>query len=90
MATYKASSFYEVKNGNSTIKFDWLGNYETADASEIKALDALVPTWIKRIDEPEQSNEPGEPENGQTEATAKDKVGNAEKSTAKGRKSSAK
>ncbi|GIQ63712.1 hypothetical protein PACILC2_22800 [Paenibacillus cisolokensis] len=52
MAKYKASPNYAIQFGNKTIKFGWLGDYETEDAAEIKALDALVPHWIKRVDEP--------------------------------------
>lgn len=44
MARYHASPHYIVGN----IEFDMHGTYETEDAKEITALDALVPTWISR------------------------------------------
>ena len=50
MAKYVSSPRYSV----SDMVFDANGVYETEDITEIKRLDALVPTWIRRIDEPEE------------------------------------
>ncbi|WP_339273728.1 hypothetical protein MKY59_21350 [Paenibacillus sp. FSL W8-0426] len=47
MAKYHASPRYMV----GSITFDLHGNYETDNAEEIAQLEALVPTWIKRLDE---------------------------------------
>lgn len=62
MAKYHASPYYQV----GKITFDMNGNYATDKAEEITQLDALVPTWIKRVDEPaevtkEQAEEPQKP-----------------------------
>lgn len=51
MAKYKASPFYVVKYGEGEIKFGANGDYETADAGEIKALDALCPRYLKKAEE---------------------------------------
>lgn len=58
MATYKASPSYVVSSGDIAVRFDVFGSYETEDAAEIAVLDALCPTWIKRVedeDKPEES-----------------------------------
>lgn len=57
MANYLASPRYSVGD----IVFDMNGGYETEDAAEIKRLDALVPMWIKRVDEPEEPKKDAEP-----------------------------
>lgn len=59
MAKYHASPRYMV----GAITFDMTGNYETDKAEEIAQLDALVPTWITRLDEakPEEPAEVSEP-----------------------------
>ena len=99
MAKYKAAPFYVVTTGESSVKFDWLGEYETDKAGEIKALDALVPKWIKRIDDPEQEpvkteDKPDDaPDEVKTEAAVADTVDKPDetpKPTARGRKSSGK
>lgn len=56
MAKYSASRHYSVAGD---INFGVTGIYETEDVDEIKLLDSLVPTWIKRIDtqEPEVTKE---------------------------------
>lgn len=51
MATYKASPFYNVKINDKAVSFDFSGTYATEDEAEIAALNALCPTWIKRVDE---------------------------------------
>ncbi|EMT54719.1 hypothetical protein I532_03905 [Brevibacillus borstelensis AK1] len=60
MAQYKAHPAYAVNVGGRTIHFDYFGQYRTDDPKEIAVLDALCPTWIKRVDEPEPKTE--EPE----------------------------
>jgi hypothetical protein len=58
MAKYHASPYYQV----GSVTFDMNGNYATDKAEEIAQLDALVPTWIKRVDEPvEETEEPQKP-----------------------------
>lgn len=57
MAKYKARPFYSVRYGAGDITFGLHGDYETNDAGEIKALDALCPRYIRRIDEPEKKAE---------------------------------
>ncbi|MBE3649195.1 hypothetical protein [Paenibacillus polymyxa] len=56
MAEYHASPRYSLDG----IEFDVSGVYVTEDAGEIARLDALVPTWISRIDvkEPEEPKKP--------------------------------
>lgn len=83
MAKYKGPQKYSVTiNEKKTAVFDHKGEYETEDKAEIDALDALTPTWIKRIDEPK--SEPEEPV-----ATA-DTADEAPKKPAAKRKASAK
>jgi len=62
MAKYKASPHYDVTFDKRTVSFDINGEYETLDKDEIAALDKLVPTWIKRIDEPEPEVSEEKPE----------------------------
>ena len=96
MAKYKASPHYDVSFDKRTVSFDINGEYETLDKDEIAALDKLVPTWIKRIDEPEAMPDiiPDEtPVEVTTEAAvadAVDKPDETPKPTVKGRKSSGK
>lgn len=56
MAKYKASPRYVI----GTITFDMHGEYETDKAEEIEVLDALVPMWVRRLDEvkPEEPQAP--------------------------------
>jgi len=61
MATYKAHPFYLVESGDVRINFDHCGDYETVDAAEIALIDALCPTWITRIDSPEEKPAPKAP-----------------------------
>lgn len=72
MAQYKAHPHYAIKVGDQTITFDYFGAYETDNQDEIAALDALCPTWLKRVDEPkpENADEP-EPKTEEPEAPVK-------------------
>lgn len=54
MAKYTASPHYAV----GSIRFDVFGRYETENSEEIAELDALVPTWIKSVDEPVHADKP--------------------------------
>ncbi|WP_149093417.1 hypothetical protein [Paenibacillus terrae] len=56
MVEYHASPRYSLDG----IEFDVRGVYVTEDVGEIARLDALVPTWISRIDlkEPEEPKKP--------------------------------
>ena len=59
MAKYKASPYYMVGD----IQFDMHGEYATEKAEEIAALDELVPTWVRKVDEPKKvAEEPKEPD----------------------------
>lgn len=80
MAKYKASPGYAVQVGKKTIKFGWLGDYETNAAAEITALDALSPKWIKKVDEP----------NPEAAVEQRDKPEDKPEQPAKGRKPSGK
>lgn len=75
MAKYEAAPFYEIESGNVRVKFDFFGVYVTENQDEIAVLDALCPTWIKRVDEPAKP----EPKTEEPEAPAKP----ARKSSAK-------
>jgi len=50
LATYKGAPNYSVSINGKNVRFDWLGEYTTDDASEVKVLDGLAPRWIKRVD----------------------------------------
>lgn len=52
MAKYKARPFYSVRYGSGDIIFGSNGDYETQDAGEIRALDALCPRYLKKAEEP--------------------------------------
>jgi hypothetical protein len=58
MAKYEAAPFYEIESGNVRVKFDFFGAYVTDNQDEIAVLDALCPTWIKRVDEPAKAKGP--------------------------------
>jgi len=60
MAKYTASPFYSVQSGKTDIRFNYVGEYETNDSKEISILDALCPTWIKRVaEEPTKESQKG-------------------------------
>lgn len=73
MAKYKAQPEYTVTIGeNFSVEFDKFGFYETSEKDEIKALDALVPRYIKKVDdgkakESKESEQPKEPESTEPE-----------------------
>lgn len=84
MATYKSSPFYAVRtDGEIAITFDYFGSYETDNAEEIAVLDALVPTYIKRVDEPKQPDAPKKEQPKQDDSKPE---GSAEKTEAPARK----
>ncbi|MCS1350317.1 hypothetical protein [Mechercharimyces sp. CAU 1602] len=89
MAKYKAHPNYTVLGKNGRIQFDYHGDYVTEDKEEIAALDALCPTWMKRIDvskveskqtEPFEKVEPSESAPKQTEQETVEPIGESEPS----------
>lgn len=71
MAQYKAHPLYAVNIGGRTLHFDYFGQYSTDDPKEIAVLDALCPTWIKRVDEIEQKTEESEAPASKRKSSAK-------------------
>lgn len=62
MATYKGHPYYSVRiDDKNSIRFDQNGRYETNKAQEIAVLDALVPRYFVRLDEPKQTRTKAEP-----------------------------
>lgn len=51
MEKYKADPFYAINLGKEKIVFNYFGEYETDNAEEIEALNALCPKWIKCVSE---------------------------------------
>ncbi|MCR8843085.1 hypothetical protein NQ117_05285 [Paenibacillus sp. SC116] len=74
MATYKAMPFYAVTMPDEVnVTFDYFGVYETTDETEITLLDSLVPTYIQRVDEPEQAEAPEDEQPKEDEVKPEDK-----------------
>ncbi len=62
MAKYKGHPYYSVHiDDKKSVRFDHNGNYETSNAKETAALDALVPRYFARVDEPKQPKPKAEP-----------------------------
>lgn len=84
MTKYLASPHYAVIVAEGkTIDFDCFGCFETGDQSVIDALDTLVPTYIKRIDEPKQPESPKVEQPKEDEKKPEEKPSTRRKASAK-------